>query len=73
MDSPPPYTRRPEDVRVFDIEPQRAERPKITGYRILVLGLAFTFGMSKAWLAYAGQSTALTTLDWLYGVCAFLM
>lgn len=65
-----PYARRQD---VFEHELRPGERPKLTGYRMLVLGLAITFGLSKARLAYLGQSTALNTLDWLYGVGAFLM
>jgi hypothetical protein len=60
MDVEPPQYRRPDNFRVFDVEPRRGERPKLTGYRILVLGIAITFGLSKARLAYQGKSTALT-------------
>ncbi|KJA28152.1 hypothetical protein HYPSUDRAFT_34514 [Hypholoma sublateritium FD-334 SS-4] len=47
--------------------------PKVTGYRLLVIGLTAGFGLSKAKLSYQGQSTAPNTLDWLYGVIAFLL
>ncbi|KAF9480520.1 hypothetical protein BDN70DRAFT_877510 [Pholiota conissans] len=47
--------------------------PKLTGYRLLVIFLTAGFGLSKAKLSYNGQSTAPNTLDWLYGVVAFLL
>jgi hypothetical protein len=74
VESPPPYIRQHD---VFDIEPRREPRrggrPKLTAYRILVLGITITFGLSKARLAYMGQSTALNTIDWINGVFAFLL
>jgi len=45
----------------------------MTGYRILVIVLTAGFGLSKAKLSYEGYSTAPNTLDWLYGVVAFLV
>jgi len=45
----------------------------MTGYRILVITLTAGFGLSKAKLSYQGYSTAPNTLDWLYGVVAFLI
>ncbi|KAF8967693.1 hypothetical protein BDZ97DRAFT_505399 [Flammula alnicola] len=47
--------------------------PKMTGYRILVIFLTAGFGLSKAKLSYQGKSTAPNTLDWMYGVVAFLI
>ncbi|KDR80573.1 hypothetical protein GALMADRAFT_207602 [Galerina marginata CBS 339.88] len=47
--------------------------PRMTGYRILVIVLTAGFGLSKAKLSYQGYSTAPNTLDWLYGVVAFLI
>ncbi|KAJ3517743.1 hypothetical protein NLJ89_g320 [Agrocybe chaxingu] len=49
------------------------ERPKLTGYRILVVVLTAGFGLTKAYLSYLGQSTAPNTMDWLHGVGAFLL
>jgi len=51
----------------------RQSYPRVTGYRILVISLTAGFGLSKAKLSYQGYSTAPNTLDWLYGVVAFLM
>lgn len=44
----------------------------LTGYRILVILLTAGLGVWKAKLSYQGKSTSPNTLDWLYGVCAFL-
>ena len=44
----------------------------LTGYRILVILLTAGLGVWKAKLSYHGYSTSPNTLDWLYGVCAFL-
>ena len=55
-------------------EQQRGSHwPRMTGYRLLTLLLTAGFGLSKAKLSYEGYSTAPNTLDWLYGVVAFLM
>ncbi|PPQ90777.1 hypothetical protein CVT25_010166 [Psilocybe cyanescens] len=51
----------------------RGGHPRMTGYRILVIALTTGFGLSKAKLSYDGYSTAPNTLDWLYGVVAFLI
>jgi len=45
---------------------------KFTTYRLLVVMLTAGFGLPKAWLSYHGYSTAPTTMEWLYGVWAFL-
>ncbi|KAF9563949.1 hypothetical protein CPC08DRAFT_632125 [Agrocybe pediades] len=52
---------------------RRRGHPRVTGYRILVVGLTTGFGLSKAKLSYQGYSTAPNTLDWLYGVLGFLL
>ncbi|KIM44538.1 hypothetical protein M413DRAFT_66917 [Hebeloma cylindrosporum] len=44
----------------------------LTGYRFLVIFLTTIFGLWKASLSYHGHSTSPNTLDWLYGVFAFL-
>lgn len=47
--------------------------PKVTLFRLLVVFLTSSFGISKAWLSYHGYSTAPNTLDWLYGVLVFIL
>lgn len=47
--------------------------PKLTLFRLLVVLSTAVFGFSKAWLSYRGESTAPTTLDWLYGVLVFAL
>ncbi|TDL18184.1 hypothetical protein BD410DRAFT_843030 [Rickenella mellea] len=42
--------------------------PKLTGYRLLFIILTLSFGLSKAALAYQGQSVSPTTLEWIFGV-----
>ncbi|KAJ7497710.1 hypothetical protein FB451DRAFT_1017304 [Mycena latifolia] len=42
--------------------------PRLTGYRILFFLLTAGFGAVKAFSSYRGQTTAPTTLDWVYGV-----
>ncbi|KAF8268199.1 hypothetical protein EI94DRAFT_1205969 [Lactarius quietus] len=40
---------------------------KLTGYRLLNVGVILVFGATKAALAFCGQSLALTMLDWMAG------
>ncbi len=40
---------------------------KLTGYRLLNMGVVFGFGLTKAILTYVGQSTVPATLDWVSG------
>ena len=40
---------------------------KLTCYRLLNMMTIFSFGITKGILAYMGQSTAPTTLDWVSG------
>ena len=54
-----------------DTQPEVA-KPLVTGYRLLVSLLTLIFGMSKAVLSYQGQSTAPTTVDWVFGVLVTL-
>ncbi|KAF7357774.1 hypothetical protein MVEN_00823400 [Mycena venus] len=42
--------------------------PRLTAYRILCFALTAGFGAVKAVLSYRGQTTAPTTLDWIYGI-----
>ena len=42
--------------------------PLITGYRLLVSGSVFLFGMVKAYLSYVGLGSAANVLDWSFGV-----
>jgi len=42
--------------------------PRITGYRLLVSGGVFLFGIMKASLSYAGFGGAANVLDWILGV-----
>lgn len=42
--------------------------PPITGYRLLVSGSVFLFGMAKAYLSYVGLGGAANALDWTFGV-----
>ncbi|TFK31737.1 hypothetical protein BDQ12DRAFT_92627 [Crucibulum laeve] len=68
-DNLPPYLSTEQAIT-----PTNSTRhPKLTGYRLLVIILTASFGFSKAALSYRGESTAPTTLDWLYGVVVFLM
>ncbi|TDL15060.1 hypothetical protein BD410DRAFT_140117 [Rickenella mellea] len=46
--------------------------PELTGYRILVILLTFLFGLSKAILAYKGQSLAGNSVEWVFGVVCSL-
>lgn len=45
-----------------------SQSPPITGYSLLVTLFVLGFGLTKAVLAYRGMSTALTTLEWVFGV-----
>lgn len=47
-------------------------KPALTGYRLLVIILTSSFGLSKAVLTYQGQSIAPTTLDVVFGVVVAL-
>lgn len=38
---------------------------KLTGYRLLNVGVILVFGVIQVALAHCGQSFALTTLDWV--------
>ena len=51
-------------------ERQRSEGPypRITGYRLLVSGIVFLFGMMKASLSYAGFGGAANVFEWILGV-----
>jgi len=40
---------------------------KLTGYRLVFMTTAFSFGTIKTILTYVGQSIAPTTLDWVAG------
>ena len=40
----------------------------VTGYRLLVSGCVFIFGMVKAYLSYVGLGGAANALDWTFGV-----
>jgi hypothetical protein len=66
MESPSPLN--------YNRNPIHGERKPLllTGYRLLVISLTAMFGLGKAHLSYLGQSTSPNTLDWLYGVIAFL-
>jgi len=50
----------------FDVE-QPPLGVKLTGYRLLNMGVVFGFGLTKAILTYMGQSTVPATLDWVSG------
>lgn len=52
--------------------PPRPWHPKLTGYRVAVLALTTGFGLSKAVLAYRGESFAAITLEWVFSVVVFL-
>jgi hypothetical protein len=52
---------------------QKTEPTALTGYRLLIILLTAIFGLSKAGLSYNGQSTASTTLDWMYGAVVFAL
>ncbi|KIJ51992.1 hypothetical protein M422DRAFT_65102 [Sphaerobolus stellatus SS14] len=41
---------------------------KLTGFRLITILSTSGFGIVKAILSYLGQSTAPTTLDWIFGV-----
>ncbi|TDL15767.1 hypothetical protein BD410DRAFT_756059, partial [Rickenella mellea] len=42
--------------------------PALTGYRLILITLTVSFGLSKALLAYRGRSSQPTTLEWIFGV-----
>ncbi|KAF8266033.1 hypothetical protein EI94DRAFT_242707 [Lactarius quietus] len=46
---------------------------KLTGHRLLKMMAAFSFGITKGILTYVGQSTSLTTLDWVAGALLAVM
>ena len=46
---------------------------KLTGYRLLNVGVILVFGVTEAALAHCGQSLALTTLDWMAGALLGVM
>ena len=46
---------------------------KLTGYRLLNVGVILVFGVTEASLAHCGQSLAPTTLDWVAGALLVLM
>ncbi|KIM49824.1 hypothetical protein M413DRAFT_438943 [Hebeloma cylindrosporum] len=60
----PNYTSE-EQQRTVSLD---GEYPPITGYRLLVSGSVFIFGMVKAYLSYIGLGGAANALDWTFGV-----
>ncbi|TDL16799.1 hypothetical protein BD410DRAFT_795004 [Rickenella mellea] len=56
-----------EHILILHAQPE-PRHPKLTGYRIIVISLTTIFGVSKAALAYQGESAAPTTLEWVLGV-----
>ena len=46
---------------------------KLTGYRLLNVGVILVFGVTEAALAHCRQSLALTTLDWVAGALLAVM
>ena len=46
---------------------------RLTGYRLLNVGVILVFGVIEVSLAYCGQSLAPTTLDWVAGALLVLM
>ena len=46
---------------------------KLTGYRLLNVGVILVFGVTKAALAHCGQLSTLTTLDWVAGASSAIM
>jgi len=64
-----PYSNRGSEdslAIISDVE-QPPLGVKLTGYRLLNMGVVFAFGLSKAILTYMGQSAVPTTLDWVSG------
>jgi hypothetical protein len=60
----PTYTSE-ERQRISSLD---GAHPPITGYRLLVSGSVFIFGMVKAYLSYVGLGGAANALDWTLGV-----
>jgi len=48
--------------------PGASRHPPVTGYRLLVTGTVFIFGMGKAISAYLSIPTVPHTLEWIFGV-----
>jgi len=64
-----PYSNRGSEdslAIISDVE-QPPLGVKLTGYRLLNMGVVFVFGLTKAVLTYMGQSAVPTTLDWVSG------
>ncbi|KDQ57199.1 hypothetical protein JAAARDRAFT_157340, partial [Jaapia argillacea MUCL 33604] len=51
---------------------QRRWHPKLTAFRIIVLGLTISYGVSKAFLSSKDLSTASITVEWLFSVVVTL-
>jgi len=52
---------------------QTATRPKLTGYRLLVVSTTVAFGSAKAILTSQGRKLAPTTLEWIFGIIITLL
>ena len=73
---PPAHYMHGRGDDTWDENEQQEQPPlgvKLTGYRLLVVGVISVFGVTKASLACCGQSSALTTLDWVAGTSMALM
>jgi hypothetical protein len=69
FDIPTVYGSNPQGVD----NKEYARASGFTGYRVLVILSASSFGLVKAVLAYQDHSTAPATLEWLLGVVVFLL
>ncbi|KAF5327260.1 hypothetical protein D9619_003933 [Psilocybe cf. subviscida] len=64
--------------REFEFDPSPSPilqrwHPKLTPYRLLVLGTTISVGTAKAVAAHGGDQSASTTLEWVSGVVIFLI
>jgi hypothetical protein len=46
---------------------------KLTGYRLLNVGVILAYGVTEAALAHCGHSSALSALDWMAGLLLAFM
>ncbi|KAF8841845.1 hypothetical protein BDN67DRAFT_478063 [Paxillus ammoniavirescens] len=63
--TPPQASANPPSVPPPDSTP---DKPKLTGYRLLVVSLTTGFGTAQAILTYQGHTFAPTTLGWIFGI-----
>ncbi|KIJ12929.1 hypothetical protein PAXINDRAFT_82093 [Paxillus involutus ATCC 200175] len=62
---PPQASSNPPSVPLPDSTP---DKPKLTGYRLLVVSLTIGFGTAQAILTYQRHTFTPTTLGWIFGI-----